>query len=174
MLSSNSLTTILFSRIDEEVVLALNLIELVPPAAAEWRPDWPSLSASPFTVRRLCAHLCDTLSGVVAVLAKLDAVDPSAAQTLRARVEGGRGATIADSQALLSDIRDFIRKSSSTVGDEALGRTLPTVFTPAGKPAMTLLLTNLAHFTNHKYQLFIYLKALGVPVSSQDLYRFDT
>ncbi len=37
---------------------------------------------------------------------------------------------------------------------------------------MTLLLGNLEHLLNHKYQLFFYLKLLGVPVNSSDLYRF--
>jgi hypothetical protein len=35
---------------------------------------------------------------------------------------------------------------------------------------MTLLLGNLEHLVNHKYQLFVYLKLLGVPVATRDLY----
>jgi hypothetical protein len=36
---------------------------------------------------------------------------------------------------------------------------------------MTLLLGNLEHLVNHKYQLFFYLKMLGVPLGTPDLYR---
>jgi hypothetical protein len=33
------------------------------------------------------------------------------------------------------------------------------------------LLANLEHFINHKYQLFFYLKLLGVSVDTRDLYK---
>jgi hypothetical protein len=55
--------------------------------------------------------------------------------------------------------------------DEDLRRKLPTVFVPGGEPLMTVLLGNLEHLMNHKYQLFFYLKLLGSPVSTQDLYK---
>jgi len=35
---------------------------------------------------------------------------------------------------------------------------------------LTLLLGNLEHFINHQYQLFAYLKMLGVPLGTRDLY----
>jgi len=38
---------------------------------------------------------------------------------------------------------------------------------------MTILLGNLEHFINHKYQLFFYLKLLGVRVTTRDLYRIE-
>ena len=47
---------------------------------------------------------------------------------------------------------------------------IPTVFVPEGEALLTLLLGNLEHFINHKYQLFAYLKMLGVPLGSRDLY----
>ena len=36
---------------------------------------------------------------------------------------------------------------------------------------LTLLLGNLEHLVNHKHQLFSYLKLLGAPVRTPDLYR---
>jgi hypothetical protein len=48
---------------------------------------------------------------------------------------------------------------------------VPTVFVPGGEALMTILLGNLEHLINHKYQLFFYLKMLGVPVGTGDLYR---
>ncbi|HEV3038281.1 MAG TPA: hypothetical protein VHA33_10940 [Candidatus Angelobacter sp.] len=36
---------------------------------------------------------------------------------------------------------------------------------------MTILLGNLEHLMNHKYQLFFYLKLLGIPAGTQDLYK---
>jgi hypothetical protein len=46
------------------------------------------------------------------------------------------------------------------------------VFVPEGESLMTLLVGNLEHLINHKYQLFLYLKLLGLPVSSRDLYHW--
>ena len=37
---------------------------------------------------------------------------------------------------------------------------------------MTLLLGNLEHLLNHKYQLFLYIRLQGVTVTSRDLYQF--
>jgi hypothetical protein len=65
-----------------------------------------------------------------------------------------------------------IREGFALLTDTDLGRKLPTAFVPAGETLMTLLLGNLEHLTNHKYQLFMYLKLMGVEVSSRDLYQF--
>ena len=49
---------------------------------------------------------------------------------------------------------------------------MPTVFVAQGESILTLLLGNLEHLINHKHQLFTYLKQMGVPVATPDLYRF--
>jgi hypothetical protein len=36
----------------------------------------------------------------------------------------------------------------------------------------TLLLGNLEHLINHKHQLFMYVKLMGVAAGTRDLYRF--
>jgi hypothetical protein len=51
-------------------------------------------------------------------------------------------------------------------------RAIPTVFVPSGEAVLTLLLGNLEHVTNHKHQLFLYLKMLGVSVTTADLYAW--
>jgi hypothetical protein len=48
---------------------------------------------------------------------------------------------------------------------------VPTLFVPEGEALFTILLGNLEHLINHKYQLFVYLKMLGVRVTTPDLYR---
>ena len=164
---------IFLSRIEEEVALTLRMMERVPPEAADWRPDWPSVERPPFTVQELCGHLCDAFSGICAVLVKLTPPEDRRAHDLRARVEAGSNSTVEASVALLSDLAVFLHEGFQRISDSGLTRTLPTVFTAGGKPALTLLLTNLTHFTNHKYQLFLYLKLLGADVGSRDLYRFD-
>jgi hypothetical protein len=56
--------------------------------------------------------------------------------------------------------------------DAGLCRELPTFFVPEGESVLTLLLGNLEHLINHKHQLFMYLKLMGVNVGTPDLYRF--
>jgi len=53
-----------------------------------------------------------------------------------------------------------------------LPQVVPSVFVPQGEALVTLLLGNLEHLMNHKYQLFFYLKLLGIPVTSRDIYRW--
>jgi len=65
----------------------------------------------------------------------------------------------------------YIEEGFELCSDEKLERMLPTVFA-AAESIMTLLLGNLEHLINHKYQLFVYLKILGVPVATADIYRF--
>jgi uncharacterized damage-inducible protein DinB len=54
--------------------------------------------------------------------------------------------------------------------DKDLTRRLETVFVSQGEVFATILLGNLEHLLNHKYQLFSYLKLLGKPVGTADLY----
>ncbi len=58
------------------------------------------------------------------------------------------------------------------IEDQDLERRIPTVFVPEGETLMTLLLGNLEHLANHKYQLFLYLRLMGERLGSQDVYRF--
>src|SRR6185436_15006106 len=65
-----------------------------------------------------------------------------------------------------------IEEGFGILTDEDLARVVPTVFVPEGEPVMTLLLGNLEHLVNHKFQLFHYLKLMGLPVGTPDLYVF--
>jgi hypothetical protein len=65
----------------------------------------------------------------------------------------------------------YMEEGFDLCSDEDLERMLPTVFAAAESLA-TLLLGNLEHLINHKYQLFVYLKISGVPVSTADLYQW--
>jgi hypothetical protein len=56
--------------------------------------------------------------------------------------------------------------------DSDLRRVVKTTFVREGESLLTLLLGNLEHLINHKYQLFIYLKLLDIPLSTSDLYIF--
>ena len=66
----------------------------------------------------------------------------------------------------------YIARGFERCSDADLTRKIPTVFVPEGETLLTLLLGNLEHLNNHKYQLFLNLKLAGVHVSSRDVYRF--
>jgi uncharacterized damage-inducible protein DinB len=71
-------------------------------------------------------------------------------------------------------VRDYmthIEEGFAGVTDKELALNVPTVFSREGETVLKLLLTNLEHFINHKYQLFFYLKLMGVSLGTSDLYR---
>jgi len=71
-------------------------------------------------------------------------------------------------------IRDYglhIREGFAVLNDANLASRVPTVFVAEGEAVMTVMLGNLEHFINHKYQLFFYLKLMGAGVMTGDLYR---
>ena len=71
-------------------------------------------------------------------------------------------------------IRDYglhIKEGFAVLNDDHLASRVPTVFVAEGEAVMTVMLGNLEHFINHKYQLFFYLKLLGAGVNTGDLYR---
>jgi uncharacterized damage-inducible protein DinB len=68
--------------------------------------------------------------------------------------------------------RAHIQEGFALLTDGDLARRVPTVFVAQGESILTLLLGNLEHLINHKHQLFTYLKQMGVPVATPDLYRF--
>jgi hypothetical protein len=150
-----TLTAALLEKIGEQIERTSHLIGLVPAERMDWKPqpgDW--------TTRELVDHLLDCTSGFCAVLAAAEPVGlahfaklrgvPPAMELYRAHIGEGF--------ALLTD------------GD--LARRVPTVFVAEGESILTLLLGNLEHLINHKHQLFTYLKQMGVPVATPDLYRF--
>jgi len=72
---------------------------------------------------------------------------------------------------LENEIIPALRAGFVVLTDAHLARRVPTVFVAEGEAVMTVLLGNLEHFINHKYQLFFYLKLLGVGVTTSDLYK---
>jgi hypothetical protein len=72
----------------------------------------------------------------------------------------------------LKTYAEQIERGFRCCSDADLERLIPTVFVTGGETLVTLLLGNLEHLLNHKYQLFLYLKLAGVAVSSRDIYRF--
>jgi uncharacterized damage-inducible protein DinB len=150
-----TLCAALRDKIGEQIERTRHLIGLVPAQRLDWKPqpgDW--------TTADLLSHLLDCISGFCAVLA---AAEPE------------RLAHFAKLREMPGSIDIFhahIEEGFALLTDADLSRCVPTVFVAQGESILTLLLGNFEHLVNHKHQLFNYLKQMGIPVATPDLYRF--
>jgi hypothetical protein len=164
----NILCTIVLSKIEHQIERVDHLVTLVPETQLDWTPP----IADGFSVSVLLGHLMESLAGFCAVLyaAKPDSLAHFLALK-KLPVNNRIGPS--EARARLGAYRAHIREGFAALQDLDLGRMIPTVFVAGGEPVLSLLLTNSEHLASHKYQLFIYLRMLGVKVSSKDLYHFS-
>ena len=166
MSASDLIAVDLLAKIEEQIERALHLIELIPSDKNEWRPQPNS-----FRVCDLLGHLLECLAGFCATLYALNPDRLSHFEELRKLPVNhccGR-------EEAVKRIRHYsfhIKQGFDLLDDNDLKRQIKTVFASEGERVTALLLGNLEHLTNHKYQLFFYLKLLAVPVATSDLYRF--
>ncbi len=152
-------------KVREEIERTEHLIELIPPDRIEWNPEWPRDS---FDIGHLLGHLLECLAGFCAVF---HAAFP---QRIKGMLEM-RSLPVnhfcdpVEATARIQAYARCIEEGFDLCDDEHLRRMLLTVFA-ISESVMTLLLGNLEHLINHKYQLFVYLKILGVPVTTRDIY----
>jgi len=162
---SNTLSPLLLAKLNEQVERALHLISLVPPDKTEWRPLPESL--------KLCevlGHLLECLAGFCAALYRLHGERLEHFSRLR-ELKVNHCCPAEEARERINLYMAHIEEGFSLLSDEDLARRVPTVFVPEGEAALTILLGNLEHFINHKYQLFFYLKMMGAPVGTPDLYH---
>jgi hypothetical protein len=162
---SRALTIALHEKVCEQIERTEHLIRAVPGNAIDWAPPIDR----PWTTATLLGHLVACLSGFCAALH---------------RAEPERLAHLLELQSLLPasgvpEIRErfsvfarHVDRGFDAIEDTTLAKVVPTVFVPEGQSLLTLFLSNLEHLINHKHQLFMYLRWLGVNVTSEDLYRF--
>ena len=165
MSESNALASLLLSKLEEQIERARHLITLIPPDKLEWKPQ-----PDAFRVCDLLGHLLECQAGFCATLY---AVNPDRLPDLASLREltVNHCCGVEEARERLRDYASHIKEGFAVLRDDDLARLVPTVFVPAGEAALTLLLGNLEHFINHKYQLFSYLKLLGVGLKTGDLYR---
>ena len=144
----------LVDKIGEQIERTRHLIALVPAERLDWRPQ-----AGDWTTADLLGHLLDCISGFCAVLA---AAEPERLAHF---------AKLREMPTTIEIFHSHIEEGFALLTDADLARCVPTVFVAQGEPILTLLLGNLEHLINHKHQLFTYLKQMGVPVATLDLYR---
>ena len=150
-----TLCAALLDKIGEQIERTRHLIGLVPAGRLDWRPR-----AGDWTTGELIGHLLDCISGFCAVLV--------AAEPQRLAHFG----KLREIPATIEIFHSHIEEGFALLTDADLARRVPTVFVAQGESVLTLLLGNLEHLINHKHQLFTYLKQMGVPVATPDLYRF--
>jgi hypothetical protein len=157
-----------FLKIDEQIERTAHLAGLLPEGETERAIDasgsWPA--------GVLLGHLLDCLAGFCAALYAAEPERLAHFQRLR-ELPVNLSVGPQEFVARLEIYRAHIAEAFALLDDNALARSIPTVFVPSGQTLMTLLLGNLEHLINHKRQLFELLKRAQVNVGTADLYRFS-
>jgi hypothetical protein len=159
----------LLDKIHEQIERTEHLIGILPTEQLNWAPE----ISRAWAVSKVLGHLIECLAGFCAVLA---AIDPQRLGHF-AQLRGfpiNRPCTASEACHHMAVFRRHIDEGFALLRDEDLAQRIPTVFVQSGEPALTLLLGNLEHLINHKHQLFVYLKLMGVDVGTRDLYCFRT
>ncbi len=165
MSESNVLAMLFLSKLEEQIERTEHLITLIPSDKLEWKPQPDS--------RRVCdllGHLLECATGFCAALYAANPERLAHFEHLRDLLVNHR-CEVDEALERLREYLKHIEEGFALLSDDDLKRNIPTVFVPDGEALMTILLGNLEHFINHKYELFFYLKLLGVSVGTADLYR---
>jgi hypothetical protein len=165
---TNTLSQALWHKLREQITLTERLIKLLPADKLHWQP----LPAA-FRIDDLLGHLLECLAGFCAALYALRPDELAHFAALR-QLPVNHRCTIDEAESRISDYQKHLEEGFALLSDQELAQRLLTLFVKEGETAMTILLGNLEHFINHKYQLFFYLKLLGINVESADLYHFKT
>jgi hypothetical protein len=157
----------LLTKIHEQIDRTVHLVGFLPADRLNWKP--PIRDAWPLDV--VLGHLLECLAGFCAVLA---AAKPELAERFAHLRNLPVNHACPPDEALtrIASYRSCIEEGFQLLADADLSAIVPTVFVRPGEPLLTLLLGNLEHLINHKHQLFLYLKHMGVDVKTRDLYCF--
>jgi hypothetical protein len=161
------LCSALLEKIHEQIERSSHLLDLLPDVPLDWTPPLPG--ARP--VGRLIGHLLECLAGFCAVLCA--AFPDALAHFTRLReLPVNHLCGVDEARDRIAEYAACIDAGAAQLEDAGLARRIPTVFVPEGEPLLTLLLGNLDHLINHKYQLLIYLKLACVEAGTRDIYQF--
>ena len=157
----------LHAKVREQIELAQKLIERLPDNL-EWRPNIPQRAMD---VGHLLGHFLDCLSGFCAAFYAAFSKEMGHVIALK-DLPVNHLCRKDEALTRIAEYSDHIAEGFTNCRDADLERRIPSLFVPQGERLVTLLLGNLEHLINHKYQLFFYLKSMDVPVTTRDLYRF--
>jgi hypothetical protein len=163
---SQIVSGLVLAKIEEQIERLDHLLSLTPPDRLDWQP-MPGVRP----VGKLAGHLLECLAGFCATFYALAPDRLAHFARLREQPVNHR-CEVEEARRRIGEYGKAIREGFATLTDADLPRLVPTVFVPRGEAVLTLLLGNLEHLLNHKRELFGSLKAMGVRVSTPDLYRF--
>jgi len=167
---TDPLTRLVLAKVNEQIERLEHILHQLPAGKGDWAPDMPaSISPRPKSLGNLLGHLLECLAGFVAVLYAVHPDQLGQFQELKQRPVNH---LCTESEALerIGEYRRYIAEGFARLQDSDLARPLRTVFVPDGEPVLTLLLGNFEHLVNHKHEIFMYAKLLGVPLTTPDLY----
>ena len=171
-MQTNTISNSLRDKVLATIRRTEHLVSLIPAGRLSWRPSIRSGAADVSDLGHLLGHLLDCLAGFCAVFYAAFPEKLAALAALRsARVNHFCG--VGEWRQRMETYRKAIEAGFTQCTDKDLSRLVNTVFQPEGQTVMSLLLDNLEHLLNHKYQLFFYVKLLGVPVGTADLYDLE-
>jgi hypothetical protein len=172
MNASQVLPPLILTKLQEQVERTEHLLTQIPVGQLDWRPTWPTPEPSyGMAVSRLLGHLLTCLAGFCAALYAAHSERLTHFKRLR-ELPVSHPCGIDEARHRIREYLAHIEEGFALLTDADLARPIPTVFVPEGEALLTLLLGNLEHFINHKHQLFSYLKTLGVPLGTRDLYAW--
>lgn len=145
------------------------LISLIRAEQLSYQPGVPSGCLPVTDLGHLLGHLLDCLAGFCAAFYVAFPKRLASLQELR-KSQVNHFCEPDEALQRIRVYRKEIERGFRVCTDKDLKRKLSTAFCPEGEPLLAILLANLEHLLNHKYQLFFYLRLLGTPVGTQDLY----
>jgi hypothetical protein len=158
-------------KVTDAIERVEHLISRVPADRIAWRAPMPANVTPANDLGHTLGHLLDCMAGFCAVFGAAFPAEFGDLDKVREMPLNGCWSPEEASKGLRM-IAGYIGRGFARCSDEDLARRIPTVFVPEGETLLTLLLGNLEHLNNHKYQLFLYLKLAGVTVGSEDIYGF--
>jgi hypothetical protein len=162
--SDRAIASILQEKLEQQIDRLLHLVSLVPTNELEWRPA-PTL----LRVCDLIGHLLECLAGFCAVLYAANPDKLKHFVELKSKPVN-HACSIGEANSRIDEYRKCIREGFDLLAGEDFNRVIPTLFAKDGEPLLGLLIGNFEHLINHKHQLFLYLRLLGVEVGTRDLY----
>lgn len=158
-------------KVLETIERTEHLVSLVPVTRLAWRPDVPPDLPQGHDLGHLLGHLLDCLSGFCAALYSAFPSELTDFVALRS-ISVNQFCPPEEARKKIKLYAAHIERGFQCCTDADLPRRIQTVFVPEGEALMTILLGNLEHLINHKYQLFFYLKLAGLSISSKDIYKW--
>lgn len=167
--AARSITLILAADIDQNIEKSARLISLIGPGQLSYSPAVPEGCRPVTNLGHLLGHLLDCLAGFCAAFHAAFPKKLASFEELR-KSQVNHFCEPAEALRRIRIYRKEIAGGFELCADKDLKRKLQTVFRPDGEPLLAILLANLEHLLNHKHQLFFYLRLLGAPVGTKDLY----